>query len=295
MVQSQEPLPGTPTARRRGWIIVGLVVVIAAAWVFVLTGAGMHMSAFEMTRMELAEMERVLSGASGMAGGESGNGMSGGGMGMEMPVWSVGTVIVMFFMWWIMMIAMMVPTIVPTVLHYARRIGRSAADLGLYGSTAAFVLGYCLVWGGFSLAAVLLQWLLMRFDLLTPMLVSSSLPLDAVLLLLAGLYQFTPIQRRALSSCRSCMVVEEQPVGGLEASGFQIGLSEGLRCLTTCWVLMLLLFVSGAMNIYWIALLSLLVLLQKTIRGGDVFGYGLGVVLTVWGLGEAIVALGLVP
>ncbi|MEM8562273.1 MAG: DUF2182 domain-containing protein [Pseudomonadota bacterium] len=276
---------------QRAVCITALLLLIVGAWAFVLLGAGMHMSAFEMTRMEQAKMESVLTGGT-MAHGDlpAGNNAK---MEMQRPAWTAGTVVVMFFMWWVMMIAMMLPTIVPAVVRYSATEHLQDPPSRSYRSVAAFVLGYSLVWGGFSLAAVCLQWLLLKMGLLTPMIVSKSLSLDAWLLLAAGLYQFTPIQRKALLACRSCGGWMQAPDRQRLQGGLALGLGEGVRCLNTCWVLMLLLFMSGAMNLYWIGLLSMLVLLQKTMPRGDWFGYALGAVLVVWGVVEAGLAFGL--
>ncbi|MEM6462615.1 MAG: DUF2182 domain-containing protein [Pseudomonadota bacterium] len=275
--------PPEPALRRDRLIVMaGLAVIILVSWAYAVTGAGMQMSALEMTRMEMMQMHRVLSGQPVMAEG---------GTALNMTAWSAGYAITMFLMWWIMMIAMMLPTAVPMTLHYTTFAHKRDRDDTILLSTAAYVLGYVLIWGGFSIAGVILQWGLQRITLLTPMLVSDDLALDGFLILAAGIYQFLPMQRNALRYCRSCK--QAMPSRWREGTGGALimGVEEGISCLGVCWLLMGLMFVAGAMNIYWIVALSLLVLLQKHLPSGDLLGYFIGVVLTIWGARVLVVSL----
>ena len=84
--------------RDRVIVLGALAVVLGLAWAYLLSGAGMGMSALEMTRMSVGK----------------------GGMAMMTPaVWDVGYAVLMFFMWWVMMIAMMLPSATPMVLLFA--------------------------------------------------------------------------------------------------------------------------------------------------------------------------------
>lgn len=262
-------------------VLLALVIILVASWSFVVGGAGMHMSAFEMTRMEIAQMSRVLSGEGAMAGA----------MPMESTPWTFQSAVLVFFMWWIMMIAMMLPTAVKAVLAYTANARSSGGQTSPYPSIAAFVAGYLLIWALFSLASVATQWVLQRAGLITPMLVIKSLPLDAILLLLAGAYQFTPIQRESLRSCRACEQTMRSNWRDGRRGAFVMGLQEGVSCLNSCWPLMLLLFLAGAMNLYWIVGLAAAVLLQKVAPAGDRLGYAIGVFLIAWGLFEVLMAL----
>ena len=79
---------------------------------------------------------------------------------MAPMAWTPGYAVLMFFMWWIMMVAMMLPSASPMILLFAR-FNRSQRDKGApYVPTAVFALGYVLVWAAFSLVAVTAQWAL---------------------------------------------------------------------------------------------------------------------------------------
>ena len=99
--------------------------------------------------------------------------------------------LVIFIMWWLMMIAMMLPSGSPSILLFAaltrnrRETGAPYMETGLFGS------GYLAVWVGFSLLAVTLQWQLNRIALLSPMMLTTSKTLGALLLIGAGVWQFT--------------------------------------------------------------------------------------------------------
>ena len=101
----------------------------------------------------------------------------------------------------------------------------------------------------------------------------------APLLIAAGLYQFTPFKRACLASCRhpvEFIVRHWRP--GLWG-GFYLGAAHGLYCLGCCWALMMLLFVGGVMNLWWIAALTLFVLLEKAAPFGEKGGRYSGLVV----------------
>jgi len=138
---------------------------------------------------------------------------------------------------------------------------------GRLGRTAAFVAGYLVLWSAFSAVATALQWALQLLAVTNA--AGPALGLfGAALVGAAGLYQLTPLKRACLAYCRS-------PVDAIAGhwrpgrfGAFQMGASHGLYCLGCCWLLMGLLFVSGVMNLLWVALLALLVLAEKLMPGG---------------------------
>ncbi|MGH6628693.1 MAG: DUF2182 domain-containing protein, partial [Burkholderiales bacterium] len=121
--------------------------------------------------------------------------------------------LLMFSMWWLMMIAMMLPSAAPMVLLHAavtRKGLTRANDAGpnaplrqLHSTTIAFIAGYLARWGAFSLIAVVAQWALERGELLSAMMMSTSKPLGSGLLLAAGVWQLTPFKTVCLRHCRS--------------------------------------------------------------------------------------------
>ena len=257
--------------RDRQLVTAVLVIVVVAAWAYTLAGVGMGMSAFEMTPSPLPG-----------AGMEDQSPMAMPAMKMQVHI------IALVLMWWLMMVAMMLPSAAPTILLAAAINRRSNQETPPYGSAAWFTAGYLLIWLLFSVIATLLQLWLESTGYLGQMMHSSSRYLSAVLLILAGVWQFTPIKQACLRHCRSPVhyLTAYRRSGDLGA--FRMGVGHGTFCLGCCWFLMALLFVGGIMNVYWIAGLALFVLLEKTVSGGEWFGKFTGVALILSGLVVAI-------
>ena len=234
------------------------------SWLFLLDGAGTGMSTLGMTGLDLA---------------------GGGGMRMAfaMAPWSPAYAVVMFFMWWIMMVAMMLPSASPTILLFAR-IHRKQRERGeTYVPAVVFAVGYLAAWAGFSVIATLGQWVLEQAGLLNMMMVTTVPWLGSGLLIIAGLWQFTPWKLACLRHCRSPLAFLMTRWRPGWKGAFVMGLDHGAFCLGCCWFLMALLFFGGIMNLWWIGGLALYVLAEKTVPAGHRLGYGLGAVLTAWG------------
>jgi predicted metal-binding membrane protein len=287
--------------RDRAVTLGALGVVVLASWAYVLAGAGMGMSAWKMSSLDLAlgrvepmPMGEVSAGA--MSGGPMNAGeMSGGQMsciiGDAMSAmatsarWNLEYAGIMVSMWWVMMIAMMVPSAAPLILLYAavaRRQREKGAEALL--PTGIFASGYVAVWGFFSGIAAALQWGFEAAGILSPMMMNStSLLFAAAILVAAGLYQLTPVKQACLRHCRG-------PIRFLMGrwcpgrwGAFRMGVEHGAYCLGCCWALMTLLFFGGVMNLYWIGGLAVMVLLEKTIPAGDTLGKVTGGLLMLWG------------
>ena len=194
--------------------------------------------------------------------------------------WTTANLWVILCMWAIMMAAMMLPSALPAVMTFARLCERG----GEHPRFLAFVGAYLLVWTGFSVAATATQWVLQLVDWVNPMIVSNSAGLSGSLLLIAGVYQFSPLKRVCLSNCRTPMgfLLGEWRAGVRGA--IVMGLRHGCFCLGCCWALMVLLFVGGVMNIAWIAALSIAVAIEKMAPYGDKVALLLGVGLIVAGV-----------
>ena len=255
--------------RDRMVVVIALTAVIVLSWAYVLAGAGMGMSAFEMTRMSQL----------GMAGGMTGTAM------MTPAVWTPSYAGIIFFMWWVMMVAMMLPSAAPMLLLFAT-INRKQRETGHpHVATSLFAVGYLAAWAGFSLVATMLQWEFERTGILSPMLVGNNVIFGGVLLLAAGVYQLTPIKHACLRHCRSPLDFLGTHWHRGAHGALRMGLMHGAFCVGCCWFLMGLLFFGGVMNVYWIAGLALFILLEKTLPAGEWFGYATGVALLVWGVG----------
>ena len=189
--------------------------------------------------------------------------------------WSAENALAVWFMWAVMMAAMMLPSALPMVLTFSK-IGKDREGLARGRS---FVTAYLLVWFAFSVGASAAQWVLQAMDWVNPMIVSTSSWLTAALLLIAGAYQFSPLKQVCLSRCRTPMgfLLGEWRPGVYGA--FVMGVRHGLFCLGCCWALMALLFVGGVMNLAWVAALSVAVAIEKLAPHGErlasVLGLGL--------------------
>ena len=245
--------------RDRLVLVAGLVAVLAMAWGWLLAGYGMEMSAVEMTAM--AQMDGWL---------------------MQPAVWTAAYAVLIFAMWWVMMVAMMLPSAAPMLLLFARVNRKDKATGAPLVPTALFAAGYLLGWGGFGAVATALQWGLESARLLSPMLATTNHWLGAGILVAAGLWQLTPLKAACLRHCRTPLGFL---VGNWRAGRFgalRMGLEHGAYCIGCCWFLMALLFFGGVMNLFWIAGIAVFVLLEKTIPLGHWLGRVAGIALIAW-------------
>ena len=182
--------------------------------------------------------------------------------------------------WALMMAAMMLPAVIPVVRLYQR----AAAD-GKVAPTGYFVGAYIALWALSGLPAYLLwRWLSM------PLQEGSgwALRLAGAAVLLAGVYQVTPLKRACLRHCRSPMSYFMRLRGSLERPGeaFRAGTQHALYCCGCCSALMVVLVATAAMNLWWALLIAACIFVERNIRWGVGFSTGLGVVLV--GLGTTI-------
>lgn len=210
--------------------------------------------------------------------------MNGSAAWMMTGSWDLTHLILLFAMWVVMMAGMMLPSAAPALLIYAQVVRKSPLGAQATSHVYAFVAGYLLVWTVFSLAATALQRLLAHQLLLSPMMDAQDRRFGGALLIVAGLYQFTPFKRACLQSCRfpAEFLVQHWKPG--VAGGFHLGWSHGLFCLGCCWALMLLLFVGGVMNLWWIAALTVFVLFEKIAPFGEKGGRLSGLPIIALGL-----------
>jgi predicted metal-binding membrane protein len=246
-------------ASPRAIVAAALAVIVALAWLYLLAGAGTGMSPLAMTTW-LPPL----------------------GASLPPTAWTPSYAVLMALMWWVMMIAMMLPSAAPFVLIHARVAERASEPATV---SAMFLAGYLAAWLAFSLVAVLAQWALEASRLFDPaMMWSVNRWLSVALLIAAGLYQLTPIKAVCLSHCRSPILYLASHWRKGHLGALRMGLAHGTYCLGCCWLLMALLFVGGAMNLLWIAGLSIVVLVEKLFPWGQWFGRVLGALLLVAGV-----------
>jgi predicted metal-binding membrane protein len=163
--------------------------------------------------------------------------------------------------WQVMLAAMMLPSSLPLVRLFARA---SAGQRRPRAAMAAFLGGYALVWSAFGALAFL-------FDLGVHAAVDASAWLHArewllggAVLALAGAFQFTPLKDACLDRCRHpgqfLMRYYERGAAG----GLRLGARHGAFCVGCCWALMLVMFAAGVASLVWMALLTVVMVHEKT-------------------------------
>lgn len=178
-----------------------------------------------------------------------------------------------FAMWCLMMTAMMLPSATPMILLYARFARQAQAQGAVLAPAAAFAGVYLLVWMAFSLVAAVVQTALVGAGAVSAMTLSiGDRRATGVLLIAVGLYQLTPLKRACLTTCRSPLSFLTRYWRPGWIGALRLGVAHGAYCVGCCWVLMALLFVGGVMNLAWVALLALIVLVEKASPGGRVAG-----------------------
>lgn len=226
--------------RHERWVVAaGIALLVALSWWFLVSGAGVDQG------MDMGAMQPPI-GA-------------------------------LILMWWLMMLAMMLPSAAPAVLLYARVREIRGADSAV-AQTWIFLTGYLGVWLLFSIIAATLQHVLTG-----PAMALESPRAGGILLIIAGLYQLSPAKSACLRECRTPaqFISQHWRPGGKGA--VRLGILHGAYCVGCCWLLMALLFVGGVMNFVWIAGLTLIVGIEKLVPRGELVGRAVGLALIAWG------------
>jgi predicted metal-binding membrane protein len=246
-------------------LLVSLLAVTAIAWAFTLyqpfaMSASMGSAMGEMEDMEDMAMDSMAAG------------------------WSFAGLLIFVTVWTIMMVAMMLPAAAPMILIFASAQARRDRHVAI--PTWIFVAGYILVWAAAGLGAYVLDQAFTK-------LVSSQASLDpgtwaplalGITLILAGLYQFTPLKHVCLRQCRSPWGFVAQYWREGRTGAVNMAVRHGLYCLGCCWALFAVLTAVGMMSIAWMLSLTMVVFAEK------VFPYGVRISAAV---GVALIAIGL--
>lgn len=249
-------------ARDRLAVVVGLAGAIALSWLY------------------LVPASRDMYGA-----------MNGLSAWMMEGTWDARYFLLIFLMWAVMMVGMMLPSAAPTLLLFATVLRKSDPRNAPVARTYAFGGGYLLAWTAFSLMATLLQWALAKTALLSPMMISTSPTLGAMILMAAGVYQWTPLKQSCLTHCRAPADFLSRHFRPGVTGALRMGAWHGIYCVGCCWALMLLLFFGGVMSLTWIAAITVFVLLEKLAPRGAQGGRLSGALLLLAGFGVLLLNL----
>ena len=190
------------------------------------------------------------------------NGMSMGGVGGVGLTMGMGAELFLAI-WVVMMIAMMFPTAAPMILAFAR-VQRDRRSGGrAFVPTWVFVGAYLLVWTLFGVLAYLGALFVQGLAQQVPWLMMNAARIGGGILVLAGVYQLTPLKRVCLAKCRTPLDFILHAWREGYAGSFRMGLEHGIYCLGSSWLLFVLLFPLGIMNIAAMALLTALIFAEK--------------------------------
>jgi predicted metal-binding membrane protein len=213
-----------------------------------------------------------------MTGMDAGPGTDPGTLGFFLGVWVV------------MMAAMMFPSIVPMVTMHVRiqEARKSRGQSAPIGATTLFVAGYLITWT----AAGLLGYAIFRAGAAvtgdTFSWNNAGPALAGGVIILAAVYQLTPLKDTCLRHCRSPFgfIMEHWRPG--RTGALQIGLRHGAWCVGCCWALMAALFALGVMSIGWMAFIAALIAAEKLLPWRVATSRGIALLLLVLGLSVAI-------
>lgn len=201
--------------------------------------------------------------------------------GMDTGTGTMGVTLPVFLVFWItMMVAMMLPSVAPVAISWARAIGKQSSGLRRASRMTQFLSGYLLAWGtfgGFAYAAFLILERVLRIN------PDAGRWIGAVAFAAAGLQQLGPLKDVCLRHCRSpfMQLLHYAQVSGW-ARDLRVGAHHGSYCVGCCWGLMVLLVPLGVMNIPAMAALATLIFLEKLWRRGPALARLTGVVFLVF-------------
>lgn len=202
--------------------------------------------------------------------------------------WSTGDFSLVFIMWIMMMIAMMLPTAAPMLLTYGDILYSRQGGENAFVPLSIFIAGYLIIWGAYSIVAVIGQYWMLQNDLISEMMVGANPVVNGVMLILAGFYQWSWLKNACLTHCRSPLQFFLTSWQAGNVGALKMGIRHGAYCLGCCWALMVLMFFFGLMNLLWIVALSIIMLVEKVIPRGELFSRLVGLLLCAWGV--AIIA-----
>src|SRR5690349_11472667 len=215
------------------------------------------------------------------------------GMAMNTP--TMGLRAPLFLAVWIaMMVALMFPPAAPMILTFHQLQAAERTRGETFVSTWVFVAAYLLVWAVSGVAAFAAasgaEALAKRADLSG----ATAARIGGAMLVLAGVYQFSPLKNLCLAKCRSPLAFIMTSWRDGTAGALRMGLTHGFYCLGCCWLLFVVLFPLGIMNVAAMAVLALLIYAEKILPMGRRIAQLAAVVLVAYGI-LVIVAPGTLP
>ena len=208
--------------------------------------------------------------------------------GMEMPMGAstltMGMGAALFIgLWGLMMVAVMAPSAAPMILMFARVQSSRSRRGGPYVPTWIFTMAYIALWVATGAAAYGLAVGLDQLAQASPWLMENGARIGGALLVVAGIYQLTPAKEVCLEKCRSPLSFLTNSWRDGYGGALRMGLEHGAYCIGCCWLLFLILFPLGMMNIVVVAAITALILAEKVLPAGNRLRYVAAAALIVYG------------
>jgi predicted metal-binding membrane protein len=244
-LMAETALSTYPLPRERNLILGSLLMLAAAAWGLLIWQAAVTDEEMSLT------------------------------MGMSAPLWIA--------LWIVMMIAIMFPTAAPMIMMFARVHAKREERGQTFVPTWIFASSYLLLW---SVAGIGAYGAAVAGDELADQsiwVMDNAARIGGGVLVAAGLYQLSPLKSVCLNKCRSPMSFILNSWRDGYVGSFRMGLEHGAYCLGCCWLLFLILFPLGMMNIAVLALITLLIFAEKSTALGRQIAVLAAVALIVYG------------
>src|SRR3989449_2716582 len=244
---AESALPSSyPLPRERNLILGSLLVLAVAAWAVLIWQAAVMDEDMSLT------------------------------MGMSAPLWIA--------LWIAMMVAIMFPTAAPMIMMFARVHTKRSERGQTFVPTWVFASSYLLLW---ALAGVVAYGVAVAGDELAAQstwIMDNAARIGGGVLIAAGVYQLTPLKYVCLNKCRTPIAFILNSWRDGYAGSFRMGLEHGTYCLGCCWLLFVILFPLGMMNVAAMALITLLIFAEKSLSVGPSVGRAAAVALVAYGL-----------
>jgi predicted metal-binding membrane protein len=192
------------------------------------------------------------------------------------------------------MVARRFPSAAPRILMFSRIYDGKRRQGQSFIPTWIFVSAYLLIWVLFGVVAYIVALAVEALTQGSPELAENAVRVGGILLILGGLYQLSPLKQACLAKCRT-------PLGFILGSwregywgSFRMGLEHGIYCLGCCWLLFVILFPLGIMNVAAMAVLALLIFAEKSLPMGRQIAQLAAIALIAYGI-VVIVVPGALP
>jgi len=276
--------------------LIFLSLLVALAWYYLYLMASNPMSTMmqnknpmTMSMESMSETDMTMESMSGMKMSSSSMSSNDNNSSLNflmMPMtgeWTINDFIVMFVMWTVMMFAMMLPSTFIFLNIFRMMRSNMKTSSNIIVEMVVISLTYILIWTVFSFFACALQYIFHNNGVVDMMGTLQNNIIAGLFLIAAGVFQFTTLKDTCLEKCRNPLsFLMSGPINGYGNVAY-VGLKHGLFCLGCCWVLMLLLFVNGVMNLLWVIAITAIVLIEKMLPFEQLSSRFLGLLLVGWG------------